>query len=105
MLVEDAIKNYGKVLCRVFQTKCNGDSAEVSSKFSAIGWIDSNDALPEGMNMLDGARLILGVIDNEVRLVNFDEDDRVWTSFLTGLVLRGDVTHWMPLPQPPEIVE
>ena len=78
MLIDDAIKNYGQILHKCMCTKFNGDSMEISSKFSSIGWIRVEDAMPEFRgDILRSATPLLGYSslnkNSKVRLVNYDE--------------------------------
>tara|TARA_R100001244_G_scaffold113615_1_gene84110 strand:- start:218 stop:559 length:342 start_codon:yes stop_codon:yes gene_type:complete len=106
MLIDDAIKNYGEILYKCMCTKFNGDSMEISSKFSSIGWIRIKDAMPEFRgDILRAATPLLAYSslnkNTKVLLVNYYEDEKCWKYFTSGNGVREEITHWMPLPKPP----
>ena len=56
-------------------------------------WISVNDDLPE-----EGLVVVICGANFGVSLGSLDTD--VWVA--TGLTPKGPITHWMPLPNPPE---
>lgn len=59
-------------------------------------WISVKDRLPED----DGWFLVS--IFGWVTLAFYDEHDSIFNDFKTCMANNSQVTHWMPLPEPPE---
>lgn len=81
--------------CRAIQE----DIAEIANRFAAGSWISVDDALPEEFE---------NVIVANKRGKIFDIDKAWWNG--SGFARCGKpnyykVTHWMPLPKPPEVKE
>ena len=76
----------------------NGDIAEklISFGVTVQEWISVNDRLPESGK--EGVLIALrwGEVD-----IGWCEDGR-WDSEFVNEYEDGEVTHWMPLPQPPK---
>ena len=58
-------------------------------------WISVKERLPE-----NGADVLVYIAGSEIVLVDFNKG--CWYLEGYGCLGRGEVTHWMPLPQPPE---
>ena len=76
----------------------NGDIAEklISNGVTVQEWISVNDRLPESGK--EGVLIALrwGEVD-----IGWCEDGR-WSSEFINEYEEGEVTHWMPIPQPPK---
>ena len=76
----------------------NGDIAEklISNGVTVQEWISVDDRLPESGK--EGVLIALrwGEVD-----IGWCEDGR-WSSEFINEYEEGEVTHWMPIPQPPK---
>ena len=68
-------------------------------------WIPVTERLPNDKKIIDGEEYIKNVAirikDNAAEKIAFyDEEEKCWfdTDFFS---VAGEVTHWMPLPEPP----
>jgi len=57
-------------------------------------WISVDDRLPE-----EGAWYLCYHSDFDIEVLTFDPDDKIWENDYYSHI---EVTHWMPLPAPPE---
>lgn len=61
-------------------------------------WIPVSERLPE-----NGEIVLCRLIFNELRILQWDSVSKWWLGYGTGDDWRQtDVTHWMPLPEPPQ---
>ena len=71
-------------------------------------WISVEDDKPKTKKVIDGEvyyRNVVVLTDEEIipeKIAYYDEDFDVWFQPLDILPLRN-VTHWMPLPEPPRV--
>ena len=76
----------------------NGDIAEklISNGVTVQEWISVDDRLPESGKESILIALRWGEVD-----IGWCEDGR-WSSEFVNEYEEGEVTHWMPLPEPPK---
>ncbi len=60
-----------------------------------MNWIPVTDLLPD-----DDMLVLVALSDGEVWTGYMDAE--AWIDNVTGSELNGQVTHWMPLPEPPQ---
>lgn len=73
------------------------EQIELESTIEQPTWIPVSERLPKSRIAVLGA-LLWDTID----IVWYDKDDGVWQSEFVNAYAEGEVTHWMPLPQPPK---
>jgi hypothetical protein len=61
-------------------------------------WISVKDGLPEK----NRKAVLIALRWEETDIGWYDKDDKCWQSEFINSYDDGDVTHWMPLPQPPK---
>ena len=90
--------------CRAIQE----DIAEIANRFAAGGWISVDDALPK-----TDVRVIVYCDDpfditippsacTKILMIGYLDIDRDWYDSDGPL---ENITHWMPLPEPPKVKE
>lgn len=85
-------------ICKMFDVAL--DAAEAISQLEAQQprWISVKEQLPEnGQKIIAAFRDGGGLIVDQARYSNGEFDFASW-----AYVLGDNITHWMPLPQPPE---
>ena len=72
-------------------------------------WISVKDRLPENVNIehltVGYSKAVLGYVTNNlcVFCVIYDYERKAWRYFDdTYHIVRHEITHWMPLPEPPK---
>jgi hypothetical protein len=106
MAEEYAWKHYGYSAINHQLDFLAGYQAAMNSSNNSNGWISVKERLPEeGLEVL-----IFGKILNDISKVlgvraRFQGDQKskyTWESEDIHIYTQYDVTHWMPLPKPPE---
>jgi len=73
---------------------------EAIKELQKKSWISVKDRLPE-----DGESILIFVNDSRYEPIQYDvcyyDGDDAWLD--SGYSFGSDVTHWMPLPEPPEM--
>ena len=64
-----------------------------------MGWIKCSDRLPEPETFQD--EYIICTFDGLVMASWFERDEKIFKDAHNGCIIM-DITHWMPLPEPPE---
>lgn len=76
----------------------------VPEKESAKSWISVKDRLPEKYKEQSCSDYVLFVYDNEIHMGSYDYNAEEWISENGHFRIRQDyVTHWLPLPELPEL--
>ncbi len=65
-------------------------------------WISVNDKLPENIKFSPFSLACLGYCPFDKCQYVVILLDGIFTHFESGKPVHGGVTHWMPLPKPPE---
>lgn len=61
-------------------------------------WISVTDRLPEKNRYA----VLIALRWEETDIGWYDKDDKCWQSDFVNSYEDGEITHWMPLPEPPE---
>jgi hypothetical protein len=61
-------------------------------------WIPVTDSLPEK----NRCSVLIALSWEQTDIGWYDKDDKCWQSEFVNSYEDGEVTHWMPLPEPPE---
>jgi hypothetical protein len=64
-------------------------------------WISVKDRLPKK----NREAVLIALCWEETDIGWYDKDDKCWQSEFINSYDDGDVTHWMPLPQPPKMAK
>lgn len=63
-------------------------------------WIETKDKFPK-----DGQRVIMIVDGVVIDGVNYWQEDHIFMNDCDQEWTEGEVSHWMPLPEPPNVKE
>lgn len=75
---------------------------DIEAGYAPVKWIDVNDRLPE----LEETVLVLDRRGNKmVRTLRKLSSEKEPSFRPDGLVPQKHITHWMPIPDPPEVEE
>ena len=74
---------------------------EINHAPTVGGWVSVKDILPDTHKRALVAADFSGIADVDVGIYC---GDGMWES-MSGLYPKFSVTHWMPLPEPPEVTE
>ena len=74
-----------------------GKTQPVAYNLSPTGWIPVTERLPEN----DQKALCIMRYDGEFRVLRWNYIDYMWNTGIEWF-REKDVTHWMPLPEPPK---
>jgi hypothetical protein len=74
-------------------------TAELAELRERTRWIPVSERLP------DHKQSVLAVADREVTNTYYDVNFRKWSQSKYYWFPEGEVTHWMPLPEPPEEIK
>lgn len=100
MTTEQAIQTIQSISSLSGATKCEFDALDMAiNALYTQQWISVNDRLPK-----DGKNVLVlipyrGVVLN---YVSYRESDEWYVPDRLGRFSLSDVTHWMPLPEPPK---
>ena len=72
-------------------------TAELVALRERTRWIPVSERLP------DHKQSVLAVANREVTNTYYDVNFRKWSKSKYYWFPEGEVTHWMPLPEPPEV--
>ena len=70
----------------------------ISSGVTVQEWISVKDRLPEK----NRKAVLIALRWKETDIGWYDKNDKCWQSEFINSYGDGDVTHWMPLPEPPK---
>ena len=104
MANKECAKCIHKAVCKTAES-CDGYVS--GCKHFNTGWISVNERLPSEKKVIDGEtyfkNVAVWVKHLEYEQIAFYDDDAEWWFYVGNfLPVMGEVTHWMPLPEPPK---
>lgn len=98
--------NHGVTVCERETLHQMYEQGKYEGAYEGQKWIPVTERLPNDKKIIDGEEYIKNVAirikDNAAEKIAFyDEEEKCWfdTDFFP---VDGEVTHWMPLPEPPK---